>query len=434
MPTAARLLQLASDSTTSGDHTSCDAELLRRYTAERDEAAFAELVRRNGPLVLRACRHIVGEAAADDAFQTTFLLLVRSARRLTQSGSLAGWLHATAVRVANNARRGNARRVKREAVCRVPAIAPDELSWREVREVLDRAIAELSETYRLPLVLCYILELSYEEAARRAGCTVGALRGRLERGKERLRKRLTRYGLPLAAPVLILGRPPAVSAALVLSTLECVRTGWANAVWISGALVPTRLKAVLFASVAAVGVLFAAAERPAGQPLPNQKPTSPTGSASGPISLPRTDPLGESLPPGAVMRLGTRRFQVQTWPLKPVLLSGGKHYLTYHTNHARSDQNEFQWMDTGSGVVTDRWAVPSGQHAAGVSADGRWAVIADTKYFTTGAGRARPEDRPGPVRPLRSDHSQVGEVLRISVRRGRRVHGGGTRCACLCRW
>src|SRR5262249_37243234 len=144
-------------------HAPADSELLRRYVAERDEAAFAELVSRNGPLVLRTCRHILGEAGAEDAFQATFLLLARSARRLTQPGSLAGWLHAAAVRIAIKARRGENRRRKREAARAAVPVAPDDMTWREVREVLDVEIAALPECYRLPLILCHVLELSYEE-------------------------------------------------------------------------------------------------------------------------------------------------------------------------------------------------------------------------------------------------------------------------------
>ena len=89
-------------------------------------------------------------------------------------------------------------------VCRASPVASDEMSWREVREVFDTEIAALPECDRLPVVLCCVQELSYEEAARRVGCPVGTLRNRLDRGKERLRKRLARYGLPLAAPALVL--------------------------------------------------------------------------------------------------------------------------------------------------------------------------------------------------------------------------------------
>src|SRR5260370_6265346 len=87
-------------------HRLSDGELLRRYLTAGEEDAFAEIVRRNGPLVLRACRHVLGETtAAEDAFQATFLLLARKGRSLTCHGSLASWLHVAAVRIAGDGRR-----------------------------------------------------------------------------------------------------------------------------------------------------------------------------------------------------------------------------------------------------------------------------------------------------------------------------------------
>src|SRR5262245_23848972 len=88
-----------------------DGELLRRFAETGDEAAFAELVRRNGPIVLRACRNVLRDPTdADDAFQVTFLLLARNAAKLTNSPSLAGWLHTVAVRSAAKMRRAENRR------------------------------------------------------------------------------------------------------------------------------------------------------------------------------------------------------------------------------------------------------------------------------------------------------------------------------------
>ena len=98
-----------------------DGEVLRRYAETRDETAFVELVRRNGPLVLRACRNALRDpTAADDAFQVTFLLLARNAAKLTNSPSLAGWLHTVAVRSARKIRRAEERRRKRERSDRAP--------------------------------------------------------------------------------------------------------------------------------------------------------------------------------------------------------------------------------------------------------------------------------------------------------------------------
>src|SRR6266851_1354422 len=142
-----------------------DGTLIRRFHERRDEDAFAELVRRHGPMVLGSCRRVLGDDhAAEDAFQATFLLLARRAVRLTRPGSLAGWLYATAVRVARAARRGEMRRRQREQqVVRPEMESPDDLTWREIRQIIDREIAHLPEAYRQPLILCYLQDLPQAE-------------------------------------------------------------------------------------------------------------------------------------------------------------------------------------------------------------------------------------------------------------------------------
>jgi DNA-directed RNA polymerase specialized sigma24 family protein len=94
---------------------SSDAELVAAFVEERDQAAFAEMVRRHGPLVLRVCRLVLGHLQdAEDAYQATFLLLARNCGSIRQKDSLAEWLHGVAYRVARNARRGTARRRQHE--------------------------------------------------------------------------------------------------------------------------------------------------------------------------------------------------------------------------------------------------------------------------------------------------------------------------------
>ena len=141
---------------------------------------------------------------------------------------------------------------------------------------------------------------------------MGALRGRLERGKERLRKRLVRYGLPLAAPALVVGAPPPVSAALVARTVEVV-VGGANAVSpaLSRLLTTTgRFRSALLlapaaAMLAAIGVVLAASGGPATDPPKAEPPRRAKSHRIGPA--PRTDRFGDPLPDGVVMRLGTIR-------------------------------------------------------------------------------------------------------------------------------
>ncbi|QJW94100.1 sigma-70 family RNA polymerase sigma factor [Frigoriglobus tundricola] len=310
MSDAVRLIQLIRVAAPTAGPAPADTDLLHRYATERDETAFTELVRRNGPLVLRTCRNVLGEAHADDAFQAVFLLLARSAARLTCTGSLTGWLHAAAVRIAQRARRGEERRRKREVARRTPAIS-DDLTWKEVREVLDAEIATLPERYRLPLVLCYLQEMTRGEAARQIGCPVGVLRGRLDRGRERLRRRLARYGLPLAAPVLAIGATPPVPAALAARTVRAVMTSMGSAPSALVGLVSTGIpwRMALFVPVfAALALVLAAAGQPTGAPPASDTPAPKDRTTATSAPEPATDILGDPLPPGAVARLGSARF------------------------------------------------------------------------------------------------------------------------------
>jgi DNA-directed RNA polymerase specialized sigma24 family protein len=80
-----------------------DGQLLARFAADRDEAAFAELVQRHGPMVLRVCRRFLPDAgAAEDAFQATFLVLVKKAGSIGRGERLAGWLYGVAGRVGRS--------------------------------------------------------------------------------------------------------------------------------------------------------------------------------------------------------------------------------------------------------------------------------------------------------------------------------------------
>src|SRR5262245_21964485 len=178
-----------------------DRDLLNRFLKDRDEAAVTVLVERHGAMVLGICRRVLGHAHdAEDACQATFLVLVRRAASVRKKESLASWLHGVAYHVATNLKRDLARRRRREAtVVNEPPQDPlDDLTWREAQAVLDAELALLPERFRAPLVLCCLEGKTRDEAARQLGWTTGTLRGRLERGREMLRARLTRRGVALA--------------------------------------------------------------------------------------------------------------------------------------------------------------------------------------------------------------------------------------------
>src|ERR1019366_2511842 len=132
-------------------------QLLRRYFAHRDEAAFAVLVRRHGPMVLAVCRRLLRRAEdAEDAFQAAFLVLARKGRRIAERQTIGGWLHGVAYHVALDVRRRGARRRAKEQQVEImpqPIVTPKE-DQSELLAVLDRELARLPEKYRLPVILC----------------------------------------------------------------------------------------------------------------------------------------------------------------------------------------------------------------------------------------------------------------------------------------
>ncbi len=229
-----RQLRKLSDASTANDRS--DTELLRRFVAERDGLAFEALVQRHGPMVWGVCRRYLGDLhASEDAFQATFLVLVRKARSLAKPELLANWLYGVAYRIARKARAQGVRRQQVErryqeifGVARV-----SETIWRELRPLLDDELSQLPNKYRAPLLLCYMKGLTKEEAARHLGWPSGTVSGRLARARDLLRSRLRRRGITLSsgalAVVLATNAAQAVApTSLVVSTVEAALVGAAG--------------------------------------------------------------------------------------------------------------------------------------------------------------------------------------------------------------
>jgi RND family efflux transporter MFP subunit len=182
-----------------------DEQLLQRFAVHGDQAAFAALVARHGPMVLGVCGRLLQDANdAEDAFQATFLVLARRAGALARPHLLAHWLHGVARRTALEARARTTRRHVRERVLMDMATADPTLQaiWTDVRPVLDEEIARLPERYRVPFVLCYLEGHTHDETARLIGCPEGTVASRLSWARARLRGRLTMRGVTLSTGAL----------------------------------------------------------------------------------------------------------------------------------------------------------------------------------------------------------------------------------------
>jgi RNA polymerase sigma factor (sigma-70 family) len=196
----------------------------RRADVEAAEVAFAALVERHGPMVLRACRaRLVDEHDAQDAFQATFLILARKAGSIRNRDSASSWLQGVARRVSSCARRQAAlRRAKERTAAGQTAEAVADADRDDLVPAVREEVGELPEKYRTPLMLCLLDGLTHEEAATHLGWPVGTVKTRVRHAKDRLRIRLARRGLaPSLAAIgaaLATREASAMPAALVRAT------------------------------------------------------------------------------------------------------------------------------------------------------------------------------------------------------------------------
>jgi RNA polymerase sigma factor (sigma-70 family) len=309
-----------------------DRELLRRFASDRDEAAFGELLRRHGPMVLRVSRRLLrNEQDAEDVFQAAFLVLARQAGSSRWRESVANWLYGVARRLALKARAAAARREARAGRPTERRVSDPlaELTVREAQAILDEELTRLPERYRGPLVLCHLEGATRDEAARQLGWSLGTLRRRLEQGRGLLRGRLARRGLtlPEALAAVALGEgvaggalPGPLATSIVRAAVLFAgdaRAGTAGLPGRAAALAEEAVKAGPLAwlktAVAlwlALGVAFVTAGLPAPQAGAPGQPAAPRGGAAGPpAKAARVDSHGDPLPPGALLRLGSLRLR-----------------------------------------------------------------------------------------------------------------------------
>jgi RNA polymerase sigma factor (sigma-70 family) len=319
-----------------------DRQLLKRFSADRDEAAFATLVRRHGPLVMGACRRLLPQTQdAEDVFQATFLVLARKAGSIRWRDSVGNWLYGVACRLAWKTKSAVARRQaqERETAAMAKAKTGSEVDCREVSSVLDEELQRLPGKYRTPLLLCFLEGRTRDQAARQLGLSLRTLDRRLQQGRDLLRRRLTRRGVTLSAGLLAAGLfqnagEAAVPAALMQTTVQAalliVSGKGAGAGTISAsvaaltrsaclAMAVTRLK-VAGVVLLAVGLLGTGVAGMLVRKVPGSAPTNPNLAAK-PLAVAlagkgqagdepaRAGPDADPLPPGAVARLGSTRMR-----------------------------------------------------------------------------------------------------------------------------
>jgi RNA polymerase sigma factor (sigma-70 family) len=250
-----------------------DEELLDHFVSQSDGAAFEVLVRRHGPMVLGVCRRLLQHLQdAEDAFQATFLVLVRKAASLGQRELLGNWLYGVAYRTALHARVAAMRRRKQEmqvSTMPEPEIRDESQEWRDLRPFLDHELNRLPDKYRIPIVLCDLEGKTRQEAAEQLDIPVGTLSGRLTTARKMLAKRLARHGVVLSGGALLAAlfqgaASAAVPAPLVTSTVQAataIAAGQAAAAVVSvpvAALAEGVVKAMLIKKLKLTTLVLAA--------------------------------------------------------------------------------------------------------------------------------------------------------------------------------
>jgi len=309
---AARVGLLSDD----GDRT--DAELLDDYVGRRDEAALSVLVRRHGAMVWGVCRRVLSDHHdAEDAFQATFLVLVRRAASIASRDLLANWLHGVARQTARKARATAARRSARERTGDLPEpVAPPPDPGHDLYPLLDEELGRLPSRYRAVFVLCDLEGKTRKEAARELGVPEGSVAGWLARARTELAQRLGRRGVAAPCGPLL---APAAPAALVSATIRTIATETipANVAALTQevltAMLLTRFKTVAFVvlGLGLLGMIASALGVPVGEEAPAAAAQTPEITAKIEHDLEMKRLQGAWLPRYLVTDDGVEPYPVQ---------------------------------------------------------------------------------------------------------------------------
>jgi RNA polymerase sigma factor (sigma-70 family) len=372
MPTFHAVLRHLRTNAALGPAELSDGQLLELFLAHRDEAAFEVLVRRHGPMVLGVCQRVLRNVHdVDDAFQATFLVLVRKAHSIVPRENVANWLFGVAYRTAVKARMLMGIRADRQRQLQAaPPPGPEEKVWLDLLPLLDQELAGLPERYRAPIVLCDLEGKTRKEAARQLGWPEGTVAGRLARGRALLARRLQRRAVAVSGGSLAVflaqqAAAGAVQSPLVTATVRAALAITGSAVGQISANVAALTQGVLqtmlisklklaLAVVVAAGLLMLGAallayHAPAGaRATPDRPPPSKAQTPDQP------GPGGAALPDGAVARLGSPKLRHGDTIFFLAYVADGKQLVT-----AGRDQTVRLWdVKTGSEVHRFEWPAP----------------------------------------------------------------------------
>ena len=283
-----------------------DAALLAQYLDSHDNQAFATLIRRHGPMVWGLCRKLSStDADAEDAFQATFLALVRGARQLREGDRLPAWLHGVAYRISMKVRRSAARRRHHETTA-APAeavIPTSESAWGDLLAAVHEEVQRLPGTLRTAFVLCELEGVRQHDAANQLGLKLNTLTARLSRARQRLIENLSRRGIAPATAIGAIatstatGSVPMTLAAKVATFAHSVESISPHVLTLAqGALVMSiRIKWIAAVLLVAGSMTVGKLAIDANAQIPN--PNVPVAGSSGPPGVgtaPLAAPTGQT--------------------------------------------------------------------------------------------------------------------------------------------
>jgi RNA polymerase sigma factor (sigma-70 family) len=410
-----------------------DAALVGRFGATRDEAAFAELVARHGPLVRGVCRRVLGPDAADDAFQATFLVLARKAGSIKRPAAVGSWLYGVAYHLSKQAQRRQSRRERHE---RGVTVSHEDLrdpssaaALADLLAVLDEELARLPDRLRAPLLLCYIDGRTQDEAASQLGWSLGTFRRRLDRARELLRVRMERRGATLSAGLFATLLAADAVTATVPAALIQTTTATAMTFLAGGAVAPPvvtlareglqMLGFPKLTAATALAVLLGGLTVGAGALIGpvNEKNDPPT---------PKSDVRNPDQPPppaGAVARLGTARFRhgaailrILVTPDSQTILTQGLRSMRFWDATTGADRGTIDLTDDGANFWTSS-LTPDGKTLLTTRSNGTAQIwnLADRKLLRSFRLADPPFD---PNTLVRAAHAPDGSAIAVVTQDG----------------